>query len=440
MSKLRRVTAVSKKDMLVLPRVDKVDVKVRTFLTVKGPQRIEDTLFKRFLLLRVLVLNYSLVQSIPHSIGKLIHLRLLNLDYTSISCLPKSIGSLKNLQVLSLRWCNGLHTLPLAMTLLCSLRCLDLFGTEINQVPKGIGKLKFLTDLRDYPVGDGSDNAVLQDGWKLEELSSLSQMRYLCLVNLERAAHSSRNAVLTDKRHLRKLTLEWTESREGSYSEEDVGNTEKVFEQLIPPHNLEILCIVQFFGQQYPTWFCTTCLSSLMSLILKGVQSCVHLPPIGQLPNLKYLKIDGAYAVTEVGPEFVGCKKGDLVCNELVAFPKLEWLTIKDMPNWEEWYFFDNEEVTAADELGEDGAADIRKEDAPSARMRLLPCLVKLFLHGCPKLRDLPQQLGKDTACLKELNLRGLNNLKLWRTAQCSLRSLLLGIVKALRGSATSLK
>ncbi|XBI15507.1 hypothetical protein VPH35_057919 [Triticum aestivum] len=175
MSKLRRVTAVSKKDMLVLPRVDKVDVKVRTFLTVKGPWRIEDTLFKKSLLLRVLVLNYSLVQSTPEYIGKLIHLRLLNLDYTGISCLPESIGSLKNLQVLSLRWCDDLHTLPLAMILLSSLRCLDLCGTEINELPKGIGKLKFLTFVEDYPVGDGSENAVVQDGWKLEELSSLSQ-------------------------------------------------------------------------------------------------------------------------------------------------------------------------------------------------------------------------------------------------------------------------
>ena len=203
MSKIRRVTAVSKKDMLVLPRVDKVDVKVRTFLTVKGPWRIEDTLFKRFLLLRVLVLNYSLVQSIPDHIGKLIHLRLLNLDYTGISCLPESIGSLKNLQVLSLRWCDDLYTLPLAMTLLCSLRCLDLHGTEINQVPKGIGKLKLLTYLGDYPVGDGSDNAVIQDGWKLEELSSLSRMRHLCLVKLESMSHCSIHAVLSDKKHLK---------------------------------------------------------------------------------------------------------------------------------------------------------------------------------------------------------------------------------------------
>ncbi|KAM3346652.1 hypothetical protein ACQJBY_020937 [Aegilops geniculata] len=255
MSKLRRVTAVSKKDMLVLPRVDKVDVKVRTFLTVKGPWRIEDTLFKRFLLLRVLVLNYSLVQSIPGYIGKLIHLRLLNLDYTGISCLPESIGSLKNLQVLSLRWCNDLHSLPLAMTLLCSLRCLDLFGTEINQVPKGIGKLKFLTYLEDYPVGDGSDNGVVQDGWKLEELSSFSQLRYLDLVKLERAAHCSTDAVLTDKKHLKELKLIWSECGEGSYSEQDVSNNEKVFERLVPPCNLENIIISGFLGRRYPTWF-----------------------------------------------------------------------------------------------------------------------------------------------------------------------------------------
>nr|UBY07471.1 NBS-LRR disease resistance protein [Dasypyrum villosum] len=268
---------VGDKDMLVLPRVDKVEVKVRTFLTVCGPQRIEDTLFKRFLLLR-----------------KLIHLRLLNLDYTGISCLPESIGSLKNLQVLSLRWCDDLHSLPLAMTLLCSLRCLDLFGTEINQVPKGMGKLKLLTNLGGYPV-----------------------------------------------------------------------------------------------------WCTIMCASST----------------IGKLPNLKYLRIEGAYAVTKVGPEFAGFKKGDPVCNEFVAFPKLEWLIIKDMPNWERWSFFE-EEVVAADVKGEDGAAEIRKDDAQPARVRLLPRLLELKLLGCPKLRDLPQQLGKDTPCLKVLGLIELNNLK----------------------------
>nr|UBY07068.1 NBS-LRR disease resistance protein [Dasypyrum villosum] len=389
MSKLRRSTAVTKEDMLVLSRVDKVEVKVRTFLTVRGPWRIEDTLFKRFLLLRVLVLNYSLVQSIPDYIGKLIHLRLLNLDYTGISSLPESTGSLKNLQVLSLRWCDDLHNLPSVVTLLSSLRCLDLRGTEINKFPKGIGKLKFLTYLRDYPIGDGSDDTVVQDGWKLEELSSLSQMKYLILAKLERAAHCGTNDVLTDKEHLKKLVLRWSICGEGTYSEEDVSNTEKVLEQLIPPHNLEDLSINRFSGQRYPTWFGTTCLSSLIYLKLIDVRSCVHLPPIWQLPNLKYLNIHGAHAVTKVGPEFVGCKKGDLVCNELVAFPKLESLIFMDMPNWVAWSFFYKE--VAADERGEDGTVDIQKEDAPSARLQVLPRLLSLSgLNNLKAVEDLP--------------------------------------------------
>nr|UBY06939.1 NBS-LRR disease resistance protein [Dasypyrum villosum]UBY07537.1 NBS-LRR disease resistance protein [Dasypyrum villosum] len=391
MSKLRRVTAVSQKDKLVLPRMDKVDVKVRTFLTFPGRRNIEDTLFKRFLLLRVLVLNYSLVQSIPDHIGKLIHLRLLNLDCTGISCLPESIGSLKNLQILSLRECNDMHSLPLAMTLLCSLRSLDLLGTEINQVPKGIGKLKFLTELRDCPVGDGSDNAIVQDGWKLEEFCSLPQMRHLLLLKLERAAYCSTDTVLTDKKHLKVLKLSWSELGEVSYSEEDVCNSEKVFEQLVPPCHLEKLFIVGFFGRRFPTWF-GTCLSSVMLLFLKKLRSCVDLPSMGQLPNLAYLRIDGAHAVTKVGLEILGCGKGDSRCNEFVAFPKLEWLVMKDMPNWEEWSFSDG--------------------DDKSARLQLLPRLVKLKLEGCPMLRALPRQLGEDIASLKKLELIGTNNLK----------------------------
>ncbi|KQK02676.1 hypothetical protein BRADI_2g03012v3 [Brachypodium distachyon] len=411
MSKLRHVTAVTKKEMLVLPSIDKVEVKVRTFLTVHGPWRLEDTLFKRFLLLRVLVLNYSLVQSIPDYIGKLIHLRLLNLDYTAISCLPKSIGFLKNLQVLSLRFCKDLHSLPLTMTQLCNLRSLLLLGTAISKVPKGIAKLKFLNEIEAFPVGVGCDNADLQDGWKLEELSSVSQIRYLHLVKLERAAHCSPNTVLTDKKHLKILILEWTELGEGSYSENDVSNTENVLEQLRPPGNLENLWIHGFFGRRYPTWFGTTFLSSLMHLILSDLRSCVDLPPLGQIPNLKFLRIEGAYAVTKVGPEFVGCRKGDSACNELLALPKLEILVIVDMPNWEDWSFLGEDESADA-ERGEDGAAEICKEDAQSARLQLLPRLVVLELLYCPKLSALPRQLGEGTATLKELALVGANNLK----------------------------
>ncbi|KAI5004647.1 hypothetical protein ZWY2020_031890 [Hordeum vulgare] len=82
----------------------------------------------------------------------------------------------------------------------------------------------------------------------------------------------------------------------------------------------------------------------------------------------------------------------------------------RDMPNWEVWSSF--EEEVAAGAWGEDGAAEIGKEDAQSARLPLLPSLVLLALEGCPKLRALPRQLGKETTSLKELRLVGTNSLK----------------------------
>ncbi|KAM3197655.1 hypothetical protein ACQJBY_072988 [Aegilops geniculata] len=301
-------------------------------------------------------------------------------------------------------------SLPSAMTQLCNLRCLRLTGTKVNQVPKGIGKLNLLTELRGFLVGNISDNADVQDGWQLEELSSLPQMMYLNLVKLERTSHCRTNVVLEDKRHLKELVLEWTTHGEGPCSE-DVSNAEKVFELLVPPCNLETLYIFGFFGQRYPTWFGTTCLSSVTHLFLKNLRSCVDLPPVGQLPNLKFLRIDGAHAVTKVGPEFVGYRVGEPISSGFIAFPKLEWFFIKDMPNWEEWSFFKGVE-NVVDEGGEDGGDEIRNGDAQSIRLQLLPRFVKLKVEGCPKLSALPRQLGEDTASLKELLLIGANSLK----------------------------
>uniref|UniRef100_A0A0E0MI46 AAA+ ATPase domain-containing protein n=1 Tax=Oryza punctata TaxID=4537 RepID=A0A0E0MI46_ORYPU len=424
MCKVRRITVVTEKDMVVLPRVDKDQYKVRTFLTLPGKfLRVNDSIFKRLAYLRVFKLTGLHIQSIPDHIGNLIHLRLIDLNGTHISYLPESIGNLQNLQILNLYCCRSLYRLPSNITLLYNLRQLGLAGTPINQVPKGLGKLKFLNEVNEFPVGGGSDNTKMQDGWNLEELAQLSQLRQLRMIKLERGTLCSGTDpfLLTNKKHLKVLNVCCTEPTNEAYSEKDVSNVEKIFEYLKPPCNLEDLCIAGFFGCRFPTWLDTVHLSSLIYLILRECKSCKHLPPIGQLPNLKYLTIKGATAITKIGPEFVSCRLGNLGSIETVAFPKLESLIIKNMPNLEEWSFAEEEDeegeaAAAAKEGGEDGAAASKQkgeEEALSPRSsRLLPTLEKLSLVGCPKLRALPRQLGHQAISLKELIVNDTSCLK----------------------------
>uniref|UniRef100_A0A0E0BM36 Uncharacterized protein n=1 Tax=Oryza glumipatula TaxID=40148 RepID=A0A0E0BM36_9ORYZ len=396
--KLRRMLVVGEKDTVVIPFTGKEEIKLRTFTTDHQLQGVDNTFFMRLTHLRVLDLSDALVQTIPDYIGSLIHLRMFDLDGTNISCLPESIGSLQNLLILNLKRCKSLYFLPLATTQLYNLRRLGLAGTPINQVPKGIGRLEFLNDLEGFPIGGASDNTKTQDGWNLEELADLSKLRRLHVIKLERGTpHSSVDPfLLKEKKHLKVLNLLCSKQTDESYSKENVSNIEKIFEKLTPPHNLEDLAIMNFFGCRFPTWLGTTHLASVKSVILTDCQSCVHLPPTGQLPNLKYLRIDGASAITKIGPEFVGCWEGNLRSTEAVAFPKLEVLAIEDMPNWEEWSFVEEEEVqeeeaaAAAKEGGEDGIAASKQkgEEAPSPTPRsswLLPCLTRLYLVGCPK-------------------------------------------------------
>lgn len=409
LSRLRRVSVVSNKDIIMLPNLNKEHIRARTLhFNCSRLQRIGNKFFIKLQHIQVLDLTGSIVQSIPDCIGSLIHLRLLDLDSTDISYLPESIGSLVNLQILNLQKCDALDKLPWAITRLSSLRRLGLDGTPINLVPKGIGRLEFLNDLEGFPTCGGIQNSTrMQDGWNLNELYPLLQLRQLDMIKLERAAPGSSDLVLINKKYLKTLRLRCTKGMDELYSEEDVSNVEKIFELLIPPQNLEDLGIKGFFGQRYPTWLGTTHLSSLKYLNLIDCKSFAQLPSIGQLPNLEYLRVDGATAVTKIGPEILGLRVDDSGTTEFISFPKLEALFIEDLPNWEEWTFDaeEDDETIAGKEGREVGVAVKQKYEARTPKMRLLPCLKILGIVRCPKLKALPRQLGQEAVSLKELVL-----------------------------------
>jgi hypothetical protein len=117
MSKFRRILVVTKKDMVVLPSMDKEQYKFRSLrIPYEKSLRVDNTIFSKLQCIRVLDLTDSVIQGIPDCIGRLIHLRLLDLDGTDISSLPESISRLINLQILNLQRCVALYSLPLGIT------------------------------------------------------------------------------------------------------------------------------------------------------------------------------------------------------------------------------------------------------------------------------------------------------------------------------------
>ncbi|KAM0896118.1 hypothetical protein ACQ4PT_023382 [Festuca glaucescens] len=386
LSKLRRVSVVTDKDFIVLPNIDKEMIRIRTLLLTSAKiPNVGNTIFKILPCIQVLDLTGPSIQTIPDCIGSLIHLRLLDLNGTLISCLPESISSLLNLQILNLQRCQALHSLPSAIIQLCNLRRLGLDGTPINKVPKGIGRLEFINDLEGFPIGAGGDNGKTQDGWKLEELAHLSLLRQLDMIKLERATPYSTDSLLRNKKHLKVLNLSCTERTDEPYSEEDVSNIEKIFEQLIPPHNLEDLFVGGFFGRKFPTWL--------------AAQSKMSENYWSSSSYQDWTRICGLQGDNRRSTDAV------------VAFPKLEMLVMENMPNWEEWSFVEEGHAEAA-EGGEDGSPEIQKGEAPSPGMQLLLRLKKLGLHDCPRLGSLPRQQGQEATSLKLLDIRGATCLK----------------------------
>ena len=227
-------------------------------------------------------------------------------------------------------------------------------------------------------------------GCGLDELQSMSQLRNLSISRLENIMTGGIQP-LNDKSYLRKIKLEW--SKDVDHSLISV-RTEEVCEDLSPPSSLEVLCFMFFPGLRFPQWM--SMLPNLTYLSIYNCLSCQQLPPLGQLPQLRTLRIKGAPAVVTIGPEFLGCDTKDGLdhSGSSAAFPKLEELYLYSMPNLEEW-------ACDAKEVG----------DRRRATIKLLPRLRELKISECPKLRALPEGLEHATA-LKICFIRRADSLR----------------------------
>ncbi|KAD6453337.1 hypothetical protein E3N88_08042 [Mikania micrantha] len=295
-------------------------------------------------MLRVLCLSDFCISEIPESIGTLRHLRYLNLSRTVISHFPENVCNLYNLQTLIVAGCRNLAKFPNNFLKLKNLRHLDISDTpRLNQMPLELGESKSLQTLSKIIIGGENGFEIT----KLKDLENLcGKISIVGLDKVQNATHA-REANLSQKR-LSELEVVWSHVTDGSRNEmleKDVLNELK-------PRNdyLKELKIDVFGGLEFPNWVGDPSFHNLKHVAIRDCNKCTSLPPLGQLPSLKELFIEGFDELKVVGLELLGTGLG---------FTSLEILSFVRMPMWEKW----------------SGV--------------VFPCLQKLRIENCPNLSEI---------------------------------------------------
>ncbi|CAL5379592.1 unnamed protein product [Camellia sinensis] len=323
--------------------------------------------------LRELRLHYNSMDELPDSIGDLKHLRYLDVSCSGITRLPDTVVTLYNLQVLFMKFCRRLRKLPPNIGRLVNLRHFDMTGVHIpssEEMSLHIGKLTNLQTLSNFMVGKDC-------GRKIGELKNLSHIRgAIHISRLENVSgvKDAREANFMSKEELKELSLEWGKSHR---SQNDIVERD-VLDVMRPFKLLERLTIRWYGSTKFPNWVGDVSFSKMVSVQLKGSKCCRSLPPLGQLPLLKDLYIEGMSAIKRLGCEFYGQQCG------AKPFPSLERLSFEFMPEWEEWSAFETEGVQPFGHLSE-----LSIKNCPKLVGRLpndLPCLNSLKIDGCPQL------------------------------------------------------
>ncbi|XP_027339032.1 putative disease resistance protein At3g14460 [Abrus precatorius] len=352
---------------------------LRTFLQVNflppsfSFESVISIILSKFNYLRVLsFIVCRELDTLPDSIGELIHLRYLDLSETGIKTLPESLSKLYNLQTLKLFLCVQLTMLPSGMQNLANLRHLDITATALKEMPGGMSKLKHLQFLSNFIVGKHEDNGI-------KELGDLSNLHGSLLIsNLENVTDSGEaaEARMMDKTFIKRLYLEC--SRDSDLNTTSSHAEREVYDQLQPHNGLEYLSIRNYRGTRFPDWVGHSSYHSMTELSLSSCRNCCMLPSLGQLSSLKTLKIENFDGLETVGAEFY---KNDNGHSLETPFLSLEYLSFCKIPCWEEWYLFKFEAFPKLKVL--------RINDCPKLRGQLpehLPALERLVIEKCGDL------------------------------------------------------
>ncbi|XP_049377851.1 putative disease resistance protein RGA1 [Solanum stenotomum] len=352
-----------------------------------------------------------------------------------LSNLPKQLCKLQNLQTLDLHGCRSLYRLPKETSKFGSLRNLLLDGcSKLICMPPRIGSLTCLKTLDCFVVGE-------RKGYQLCELRNLNLHGAISITHLDRVKKDkeAKEANLSTKMNLHSLSMSWNYPHR--YESEEV----KVLEALKPHPNLKYLTISGFRGFRLPNWMNHLVLKNVVSIVIEYCENCSCLPPFGELPCLESLKlqygcveyvdvdVDSGFptrirfpSLRKLCIEYFHNLKGLMLKKEgEEQFPVLEEMEIDQCPVLEEmeiarcpvFVFPTLSSVKKLEFVGEADATGFRS-------ISNLRALTSLNIRYNKEATSLPEELFKNLANLKYLNISEFKNLKELPTSLACLNAL----------------
>ncbi|GJN16789.1 hypothetical protein PR202_gb03810 [Eleusine coracana subsp. coracana] len=294
---------------------------------------------------------------LPDCIDNLSKLEYLNMTSCSkLEHLPSSIGQLQ-LKSLDIQGCFSLYDLPDSISNMSTINYFEATLSSVDLVK--FERLREHLQLQGSSLLDVRNN----DLWSQIVGFEKTQCHELEVEGLENVKHleETEQAKLSNNLRLTKLILNWQHD-EGSLVEDADAMADKlVLEKLVPPRNLQHFDLWGYMDTDFPRWMLDIpyYLPNLIT-ILSDLKGCNHIPPLGQLPNLRALTMAEMPNIKSVGREFYG---------DHGSCQKLRMIILESMDNLEEWW------TTRSSNEEEEF---------------LIPNLHVLSASDCPKLKFLP--------------------------------------------------